>query len=215
MAKDARPDGLAPGRQFVDDGHVKVSINGHGQGAGDRGGSHHQDVGVQGFLTQLPSLEHAEFVLLIHHHDSQLGELHVLFQQRVRPHDELHVTRGDARQRGGPLLRRRSTGQEGDGHVKRVQVRTDGQHVLFRQNLGRSHQGGLIPVPASPQHRMQGHDGLARPYVALEQPVHGPGRVHIRFNLGKHPLLGIRKLKGQVLLQRHGVRPGEPEGNAG
>ncbi len=41
------------------------------------------------------------------------------------------------------------------------------------------------------------YDGLAAPHIALQQPVHGPRRIHILSDLAQHTLLRARGLEGQ------------------
>ena len=43
-------DWFASGWQFVDDTHVEVAIEGHGESAGNRGGGHHEHMGRSGAL---------------------------------------------------------------------------------------------------------------------------------------------------------------------
>ena len=66
MAKDPGLNGSPARRQSINDGHVEVSVDRHGQGTGDRSGRHDQDVRLLPFFSQFPALQHAEFVLFIH-----------------------------------------------------------------------------------------------------------------------------------------------------
>ena len=45
IVDDFGDDRRAPGRQLVDGGHVQISVITHRQGAGNRGGGHHQHMG--------------------------------------------------------------------------------------------------------------------------------------------------------------------------
>ena len=48
--------------------------------------------------------------------------------------------------------------------------------VLFGQDLGRRHQGGLVATLDGREHGGHGHHRLARAHVPLEEPVHRAGR---------------------------------------
>ena len=52
--------------QFINHAHVQVTINGHGEGAGDRSGGHHEDMRrILALVPQFGSLRHTEAMLLI------------------------------------------------------------------------------------------------------------------------------------------------------
>ena len=85
--------GLTARRQLVDDAHVQVAIERHGQCAGNGRGRHHQHVGhvvLAALAPQLGPLGHAEAVLLVDHHQSQAAELHGVFNHGVGAHENLH-----------------------------------------------------------------------------------------------------------------------------
>ena len=88
-------DGLAAGRQLVDDGDVQVAIKRHGQRARNGRGGHHQDVGMHGLLHQSEALQDAEAVLLVDDGEAEILELHVLFEQRVRADRHVRQAFGD------------------------------------------------------------------------------------------------------------------------
>ena len=72
-------------RELVDHRDVEVAVEGHGQRAGNRRGGHHEDVRRLLVLRPEPgALLHAEAVLLVDHHEPQVGELHAVFDQGVR-----------------------------------------------------------------------------------------------------------------------------------
>ena len=166
------------------------------------------------FFSQFPTLHHAEFVLFIHDDQAQPMKTDVLLQQRVCPHDDAYVSAGDAFQDRDPLFLRRASRQQGHGYVKRFEVLLHGQKMLFGQNFRRSHQDGLVSVPARHQHGVKGDDGFPRSHVSLNEPIHGLGCAHVRFDLGNHALLGVGQLKGQMIVQLGGQRSRETKGNA-
>jgi hypothetical protein len=44
--------------------------------------------------------------------------------------------------------------------------------VLFRENLGRRHEDGLMAIPGRSQHGYGRDNGFSRADVALEQAIH-------------------------------------------
>ena len=63
---------------------------------GNRRGGHHEDVRRLLVLRPKPgALLHAEAVLLVDHHEPQVGELHAAFDQGVRADQDVHLARGD------------------------------------------------------------------------------------------------------------------------
>ena len=61
---------LPAGGELVDDGGVQVAVDDQGQGPGDGGGGHHQEVGVRALGREGRTLGHAEAVLLIGDHQA-------------------------------------------------------------------------------------------------------------------------------------------------
>ena len=70
--------------------------------------------------------------------------------------------------------------------------------VLLGQDLRRRHETGLVAVLHCHERGDQGDDGLAASHIALHQPVHGPVRGHVCFDLGDHPFLRSGQAIGQL-----------------
>ena len=67
--------------------------------------------------------------------------------------------------------------------------------MLHCQDLGGSHQDGLVTVSHGQQHRVLGNHGLAAADIPLQQPVHGDLPAHVGGDLGDHALLGCGQLE--------------------
>ncbi|MCY1236293.1 hypothetical protein D9M72_489410 [compost metagenome] len=78
VVDQARDDGGAARRQFIDHRHIEVGVVSHGERARDRRGRHHQlvrhgvdrghrSIGGTGLAAQRQPLRHAEAVLLVDH----------------------------------------------------------------------------------------------------------------------------------------------------
>ena len=80
---DAR-DALASGRQHANGAHVEVAEHGHGDGARDRRGRHHENVRWFGTLQpQGFALVDAEPVLLVDHDEAEVEERDGVAEQGV------------------------------------------------------------------------------------------------------------------------------------
>lgn len=166
-----------------------------------------------GLLAQRVALLDAEAVLLVDHDEPQVGELHVLLEQRVRADDDAGRPRGRVEQglaaRLGPLR----AGQQGDargvlgaaelpGLGERPEHRDDRAVVLLGQHLGRREQGRLPARVDHLEHRAQAHDRLARADVALEQPVHRVGAGQVGRDLVADGALALGELERKPLVER-------------
>jgi len=69
--------------------------------------------------------------------------------------------------------------------------------MLLGQNLGRGHQGALLPGRHALGRSQGGHHGFARAHIALQQPVHGHGARQIVRNFFHHPALRRCQLERQ------------------
>jgi hypothetical protein len=73
--------------------------------------------------------------------------------------------------------------------------------VLRGQHLGRGQQRGLAAGVGRGQHGPERHDGLARPDLTLDKPVHGLVAGHVIGDLAPHQLLVAGESEGQVLVE--------------
>ncbi len=74
--------------------------------------------------------------------------------------------------------------------------------VLFGQDLGRRHEGGLQPVLHRQHGRQHRDDGLAGADIALQQPVHRLGALHVFADLLEGGALTGGQLERQHAAQR-------------
>ena len=141
----------------------------------------------------------AESVLLIDDHKTQIAELHTVFDQGMRTHKQLHVARSDPPQCGLPFTGLRGAGKDRHAHGQAFEQAGQGGIMLAGKDFGRGHHAGLKAVVNGQQHRQQGHKGLSRSHIALQQPVHLVSRDGILPDLADDTLLRLRKGEGQFL----------------
>ena len=82
-------------------------MEGEGEGAGNRGGGHGQQVGLEALGKQAVALAHPKAVLFIDHHQPQAVELDRIFQEGVGSHQELQLTVHQIPKQLAPPLGRR------------------------------------------------------------------------------------------------------------
>ena len=103
---------LLPARRAVaQDRNVQIAEERHGDRPRDGRGGHHQVMRIGARMFQRGPLPHAELVLLVDHHQAELGEADVFLQDGLRADDQVDPSGGDFFQHGGPLLGRHAAGQ--------------------------------------------------------------------------------------------------------
>ena len=68
--------------------------------------------------------------------------------------------------------------------------------VLTREDLGRSHQAGLVAVVYGQQHGEEGDQRLAAAHITLHEAVHLSPRDDVGLDLSEDALLRLREVKG-------------------
>ena len=193
--------GFAAGGQLVDDRYVEVAVDRHGQGAGDRGGRHHQNVGRRGVLVpEAGALFYAEPVLLVDDDKAQVGEVDRIFEQGMGADEQVDLAGEQPLENGGPPLLGDRPGEKLDAQPQRLDHRFQPLVVLGGQYLGGGHQASLVAVVDGDKHAHEGHQGFAAAHVALQQPVHLPAAAHVGPYLFDDPLLGLGELKGKYVV---------------
>ena len=198
-------DGLSPLREFVDDGDIEVSVNGKGQGPRDGSGRHDHDMGPFALFGQRASLAHSEPVLLVRDDEAQFIEPDVFGQEGMCADDEIDVPVSKRCLDALLLRRRRAAGQEFDRDAGVPEEVLHGREVLFREDLGRRHHGGLVPVlrrhidERGSDHRLAGTD------VALDEAIHEEPALHVLYTGFHRTLLSARGFKGQEPVELFGT----------
>src|SRR6266550_936819 len=87
--------------------------------------------------------------------------------------------------------------------------------MLFRQNLCRRHEGDLISIFDRDDGSLKRDNRLAGADIALEQPSHWKGRLHVGRDFLEDALLRVGWVKWQYLLYRFADSGPDLEGDAG
>ena len=149
---------------------------------------------------QLTTLLHTEAVLLVNHHDTQITELHIRFQQSVRANQDMQRTILQLGMNLVSLLLTRTARQQSDTHLHARKEFDDALVMLRCQNLRRRHDTGLKTIVQCHQHRHQRHHRLAAAHIPLQEAVHLTATAHIGTNLLEHTFLRPRQFKRQMMI---------------
>ena len=94
--------GFAPRGQLVDDRHVEVAVECHGECAWNGGGCHDEHMRRHGILhPQFGSLFHSEAVLLVYDDQSQLVEEHIVLYDGMCADKYIDVSVDEVAEGGG------------------------------------------------------------------------------------------------------------------
>ncbi len=148
-------DGLAAGGEFVDDGDVEVAEGGHGEGARDGGGGHDESVrreaGAARFGADERALFDAEFVLFVDDDEGEGFELDGFGEEGVGADDEGGGAVGDFCESAFAVFAGDGAGEEGDLDFFSFEEVGEGDEVLFGEDFGGGHEGGLMAAEVRSQ----------------------------------------------------------------
>ena len=178
---DARPD-RDPARRWRPQGRdVEVRVQHLAERARDRRRRHQQDVrrAARRLRLERAALLHAEPVLLVDDGQREVGERHLLLEQRVRPDHDRRLPRRDRLGRVPPALAGQRAGQQRDRQAEVLEQRGQRRVVLAGEEVRRREQGRLPPGERGGGERPRRDRRLARADVALDEAEHrdGPGEV--------------------------------------
>ena len=161
-------DGLASWGQFVDDANIEIAVESHRQGAWNGRCRHHKHMRrVLALAPQLCTLGHAEAVLLVNHHHTEMGKLHGVLNDSMGSYENLHLARQQTVKNLLAFLAFDDARQQFHADVHVTQEVADSLQMLFGQYLRRRHDTCLIAVVQGNEHRHQGYERLTRTDIAL------------------------------------------------
>ena len=134
-------------------------------------------------------MAYAEAVFLVHHHQAQVLEGHVLLQHAVGADDDVDEPGGEVLERLLHVLAGDETAEALHPHRIGLEAAAEGFQVLLRQDGGGGEHGHLLPVHRRHEGRPHGHLGLAVAHVAADQAVHGLALGHVLEGCGDGLLL--------------------------
>ena len=205
--------------QLVQHRNVQIAVENQRQRPGDGSGRHGQQMPPVGFLVEGGTLGNAEAVLLVHHDEGGVGNLHIILNQRMGAAQNQRLAALCPGQHPPFFGGRHGGDQQLHRNVQIAQKLFHGGFVLTGQQLGGRHHDGLLAVLDGQPGAGSSHQRFARAHVALQQPVHAAAAAQIGKGLPHRPPLGVGGRKGQrpeevfgiVILQRRaGILPSLP-----
>ena len=151
------------------------------------------------FAPKTSALSHAEAVLLVDNHQTEVAELHHIFKQSMGADNDLQRAIEEVAVYGFALFFASGTGEQGAFNAQRLHQMADGIEMLCSENLGGCHDGSLIIVVERQKHAHKGHESFAAAHIALKETIHLSAAAHIGANLLDNSLLSAGECKGQML----------------
>jgi hypothetical protein len=143
-------------------------------------------------------LAQPEAVLLVHHHQAQVLELHVLLDEGVGTHQDVQLPRGSGPQYLPPSRGRGAAREQLHAHLQFFgQKLGEVAEMLFGQDLRGSHEHALVTALPGEQKGQEGHHRLPRAHLPLQEAVHGSGAHHVPGDLFESPPLRGGEVEGQ------------------
>ena len=82
---------LPAGGQLINNGDCQITKQGHGQGAGDRRGCHHQHICLSRLFQEFATLQHSKAMLLINDHELQIFKMDLTLDQGVSTNSHMVI----------------------------------------------------------------------------------------------------------------------------
>ncbi len=158
----------------------------------------HVDLGAQRLQPLL--VAHAEAVLLVDHHQTEILEAHRTVQQPLRRDHDVHRARGDAGDHALGLLVRSESGQALDAHRPVGEAIDEGGVVLLGEQRRRHEHRHLLAGLHRDERRAQRDLGFPKTHIAAYDPIHRLAR----FQIAEH-LIDRRALIGGLLERKSGL----------
>ena len=190
-------DGLAAGRQLVNNRYVQITVKGHGQCARDGCGGHYQHVRRHVALgPEAGSLSYAKAVLLIDNHKAQTAELYGILKHSVGTYQYVDAAVLESLEDFLAAFALDAARKELGMQAQTVDETADICVMLLGEYLGGGHDAGLVSVVYGNQAGHERNHCLAAAHITLKQAVHLASAAHVVTDLAYHAFLGIGQTEG-------------------
>ncbi len=191
-------DSQPAGRHIPDFRDIQITVQDHGQGSGDGGRRHDQNMGHQvAPARQQNTLPDAEPVLFIGHAATKVGESNIRLQYRVGTYQDIDGAVLESGKQGFSPGCCHCPCQESDFKAAPFQESGQSIRMLTGQNGSGRHHDRLVALLAGCCHGQSGNHCLTGTDIALKKPV---GRFifpEIVQDGLQSSLLGRRQFKGE------------------
>ena len=154
-------------------------------------------------------------MLLVDHDRAERGEVHPLLDEGVGADGDVDLAGGQPGEDPPAVGRTHLVGQQLEpdrpgteqrrarvGHLDVGQQGPDAERVLLGEDLGRRHEGPLVPALHGGEQRPDGDDRLSSADIALQQPVHRVGGRQVLPDLGDGGALVGGEVERQAVEER-------------
>ena len=185
----------------LDEGHVQDAAEAHLEGPRDGRGREGEDVHVRLELLDLLLVGHPEALLLVHHQEAQVRRLHVLGEEAVGPHEDVHLALVGLGHRLLLLLGQDEAGEHAHGDGEGGEALVEALHVLEGEDGRGAQDHDLPPVLHRLEGGAHGHLGLPEAHVAADEAVHGARRFHVPLQVLHRAGLVGSEVEGELGLE--------------
>ena len=175
---------LTVGWRLLNGRHIPQTGEGHVQRPGDGGSRQGQHVHLTAHLLEPLLVGHAEALLLVDDQQPQILELHIFLQEFMGADQQVQTAGAGGLQNAFLFLGGGEPGEHLDLHWEIFEPAAGGGIVLLGQNGGRHQDRRLLAVQNTFHNGPERHLRLAIAHIAAEQAIHGPGLLHILFDVG-------------------------------
>ena len=186
----------------LDHAHVAQPDQRHVQRPRNRRRRHGEHVHLRPHLLDSFLVAHSEALLLVHHQQTEIGELHVLGEQPMRADQDVHLPRFDLQQDFLDLLCRAEAADHLNRYWERRKPLLEGFVVLEGEYGGRREHSRLLVITDRLERGAHRDFRLAVADIAAQQPVHGQLRFHVTLHVddGLSLVLGLAEFEGVLKL---------------
>ena len=178
---------------ILDRRDIQIPVKNQRQRSGDRRRAHNESIRSRALLRQRVTLRHAETVLLVTYDKCQIGNFHVVLNNRVRTAHNINLTVFDLRFYL-PLFFRRHTASQ-IRHSIFGEIFLYNCIILRGEHFGRGKIRRAVSALDRHIHRAKRNGGFSAPNVALQKPIHSRGRLQILKNIVDGAFLPVGKFK--------------------
>ena len=203
--------GGAPRGALGQEGGVQIAVQREGEAARDRRRRHREQVrrARPTASAQPGALRDAEAVLLVGDHQPEPRDVYAGGEQRLRPDEERHPTRGRVAQDRRARGRRGPPGERGEPKPHPRRQRPEGPGLLLGERLGRDHHEGRAAGRRDQRRGREGHRRLAAADVADQEPLHRARTLEVAGDFGQGLPLRGRERERQRRLEARPRRRGD------
>ena len=183
VAADDGLDRLTVRRRGFDHRHVPRAHEREVKRARNWRGREREHIDEAEFFLQRVLVFHAEALLLVHHDEAEVFEMHIRGNDAVRADDDIHTAVGEGLDHAALLGGGAVAAEKLDGERILAHALAEVLPMLLRQHRGGRNNCGLLAAGYSLERRADGDLGFSKTHIAADEAVHRAGRFHVLLRL--------------------------------